>query len=200
VIAISLPPRLSSLCLLVVSFALAVMLAACSSSDDSSSSGSGDGSPAAQSTASAGGGGSGAAIEACGILTAQDVEGEIGASPSPNDTPVGPFSSCGYFDTATNFVQLQVCDCYSDSQFDDAAKSSAALFETEPTPVDGVGDKAYWLEGILWIKSGGHTLNLWISKADFFAADGTALEGADLEAVALPDTKALALKLLDRLR
>jgi hypothetical protein len=192
--------RLSSLSFLVIGLALAVLLAACGSSDDSNSPSSDDSSTGPQPTsASTDGGDSGSNVDACSILTQEDVQAEIGTAPVPNGSPVGPFSSCGYFDTATSFVQLQICDCYSDSQFDDAAKSSAAVFETEPIPVDGVGDKAYWLEGILWIKSGDHTLNLWISKADYFAADGTAMEGPDLEAAALPDTKALALKVLDRL-
>jgi len=193
------PSILKSLWFLPVCLALA--LAACSSSDDSGSSGSGGGddSTSAQPTSATDNGGGSGDYDACSILTPEDVQAEIGTAPEPNGAPVGPFSSCGYFDTATNFVQFQICDCLPGSQFNDSAKSAAEALETEVKPVDGVGDKAYWYAGLLWVQKGDAAFNLWISKAGYYAADGSALEGDALEAVSLPDEKALALKLLDRL-
>ena len=186
--------------------ALAAVLAGCSSSDEgggsgSTSSTSSDQSPptAAGDTSSESGGSQGGEIDACSILLPEDVEAEIGVSPEPNGDAVGPFQNCIYFDTASTFVQFQACYCLTDSQFDDSVKAGAEALEIELMEVDGVGDKAYWYGGILWVQRGDLALSVWISKPSYYSTDGTALEGEELDAVALPEAKALALKLMGRI-
>ena len=56
-------------------------------------------------------GGDGEEIDACAILRPEDVQPLIGSTPQAASEPIGPFQSCSYFDTATNFVQMQVCRC-----------------------------------------------------------------------------------------
>ena len=188
---------------------LALMLVACSSSDDagdSDASGGSGGSPASEGTAEPededgdeGSGASGGEIDACAILLPEDVEALLGSVPEAADDPVGPFSSCGYYDTLTSFVQLQVCRCLPGEQFDRSVESGADFLEVEAEPVEGIGDKAYWFGGILWVQQGDVAMNLWLSRSEYFEADGTALEGDALKEVSLPDTRELALELLSRL-
>jgi hypothetical protein len=198
--------RIVRLPLLVVSVLLVVTLVACSSSDDIDPP-SGDGGStdaAATSGPSEGGGGDdadgeGGEIDACSVLLPEDVEAEIGVVPEPNADPVGPFQNCIYFDTGNSFVQFQVCYCLTGSQFEESAEAGAEALELELKEVDGVGDKAYWYAGILWVQRGDLAVSVWISKPSYYAADGTALEGEALDAVALPETQALAQKLLSRI-
>ena len=193
------------LTLAFLSFALA--LAGCSSSEDGDSgSSAGGATPATDQTAEPeheegdeGSGGSDGEIDACGILRPEDVEALIGSAPEPADDPVGPFQSCGYYDTLTSFVQLQVCRCLPGDQFDQAVESGADFLELEAVPVEGIGDKAFWFAGILWVQQGDVAMNLWLSRSEYFSADGTALEGDALDEVALPDARELALELLGRL-
>jgi hypothetical protein len=198
-------PGLNHALLFAAVLVLAALLFACSSSDDDDGGGSGgssatDSQPTATASGdSSSGGSSDAEIDACSILLPEDVEAEIGATPEPQPSTAGPFQSCAYFDTATNFVQFQACHCLQGDQFDDAARAGAEALEANLIQVDGVGDKAYWYAGLLWVQSGDVTFNLWISKAAYFEADGTALEGDALDAVALPDAKALAETLLGRM-
>jgi hypothetical protein len=119
--------------------------------------------------------------------------------PAADKTPVGPFKICAYYATLTNFVQLQVCNCLHGDQFDDSVESGADFLEVEAEPVSGVGDKAFWLEGILWVQQGDIAFNLWLSTRESYAPDGTALEGDALQLAALPKTRALALRIIDRL-
>lgn len=194
----------SSVCL-----SLALALIACSSSDDvgdTDASGDSGGSPASEETAGPededgdeGGGASSGEIDACAILLPEDVEALLGSVPEAADDPVGPFSSCGYYDTLTSFVQLQVCRCLQGEQFDRSVETGADFLEVEAEPVEGIGDKAYWFGGILWVQQGDVAMNLWLSRSEYFEADGTALEGDALTDVALPDARELALELLSRL-
>jgi hypothetical protein len=198
-------PTLTRVFLLAAVLALAALLAGCSSTDDVGGSDSGDAtssaqtSPAVDETPNASSNSGGDEVDACAILLPQDVEAEIGVAPPPSSDPVGQFQSCGYFDTGTTFVQFQACRCLTGSQFDDSAKAGADALEVELKEVEGVGDKAYWYAGILWVTRGDVSFNLWISKPSYYTADGTALDGDALDAVAIPDAKALALTLLGRL-
>ena len=194
--------------LVLILISVTLLLVACSSDDDdastdSSNSGSVSGEPTSASDGADGGGDDGGSsdgeIDACSILLPEDVEAEIGVAPEPSADPIGPFQSCGYFETLTSFVQFQVCRCLSGSQFDDSAKAGAETLELELKEIDGIGDKAYWYGGILWVQKGDIAFNLWISKAAYYEDDGTALEGEALDEVSLPDTQALAVKLLSRL-
>jgi hypothetical protein len=201
-----LSPILCRAFLLATVLAFAALLAGCSSSDDTDGSGTGGATATDQpsqpdadddedesSSADAG------EIDACSILLPEDVEAELGVLPPPSADPVGQFQSCGYFETGTTFVQFQTCRCLSLSQFEDTAEAGATALEVELQEVDGVGDKAYWYAGILWVQSGDVSFNVWISKPSYYTADGTALEGDELDAVALPEARALALTLLGRL-
>jgi hypothetical protein len=154
-------------------------------------------SPAAEGNSSEAG--SGGELAACDLLTPEDVEALIGVAPEPDTQPVGPFQVCAYWDTMTNFVQFQVCRCLSGSEFDASAEAGADALGIEIEEVDGIGDKAYWFSGILWVQSGDIAFNLWISRAAYYTSDGTALEGDALKDVSLPDTQALAQTILDRL-
>jgi hypothetical protein len=140
-------------------------------------------------------------IEACDLVTAEDAAAIIGEVGEADSTPVGPFSSCYYPGTGLfEFVQVQVATgMFDDSQFISNAESSAEFLEIEPVEIPDVGDKAYWLEGILWVLSGDVTFNLWISSSDFAAEDGTALEGQALMDAALDVTADTARLIIERL-
>jgi hypothetical protein len=140
-------------------------------------------------------------IEACDLVTAEDAAAIIGEVGEGDSTPVGPFSSCYYSGTGLfEFVQVQVATgMFDESQFITNAESGAEFLEIEPVEIPDVGDKAYWLEGILWVLSGEVTFNLWISSSDFAAEDGTALEGQALMDAALDVTADTARLIIERL-
>jgi hypothetical protein len=141
----------------------------------------------------------GAFLDACALLPEEDVRALLGNLPEAATDPVGPFQTCSYYDTMTNFVQFQVCDCLHGSEFDASVKSGSGFLEVDAEPISGIGEKAYWFGGILWVQQGDTTFNLWISAKDFFEEDGTALEGDALDEAALPPARDLALKILGRL-
>ena len=140
-------------------------------------------------------------IEACDLLTAEDVAAIIGEVGEPDSTPVGSFSSCHYPGTGLfEFVQVQVAaGIFDESQFINNAESGAEFLEIEAVEISDVGDKAYWLAGILWVLSGDVTFNLWIGSSEFAAEDGTALEGQALMDAALDLTADTARLIIDRL-
>jgi hypothetical protein len=112
--------------------------------------------PAATTQAAAG------ELDPCALLTQADAEAIVGTSlGTPERQTVGPFEGCVYTDEAGAYVQLQVSsDVYTQSTFDDAMKSAAEQIDTEAQPVSGLGDKAYWVSGILWVQKGDVSLNL----------------------------------------
>lgn len=140
-------------------------------------------------------------IEACDLLTAEDAAAIIGEVGEPDSNPVGPFSSCHYPGTGLfEFVQVQVASgMFNESQFIDNAESGAEFLEIEAVEVPDVGDKAFWLEGILWVLSDDVTFNLWIGSSDFAAEDGTALSGQALMDAALEVTADTARLIIERL-
>jgi hypothetical protein len=140
-------------------------------------------------------------IEACDLITAEDAAAIIGEVGEADSTPVGPFSSCHYPGTGLfEFVQVQVATgMFNESQFINNAESGAEFLEIEPVEIPDVGDKAYWLEGILWVLSGDVTFNLWIGSTEFAAEDGTALEGQALMDAALDATTDTARMIIERL-
>ncbi|HVR77284.1 MAG TPA: hypothetical protein VMS99_02715 [Acidimicrobiia bacterium] len=140
-------------------------------------------------------------IEACDLVTAEDAAAIIGEVGEADSTPVGPFSSCHYPGTGLfEFVQVQVATgMFDESQFINNAESGAEFLEIEPVEIPDVGDKAYWLGGILWVLSGDVTFNLWIGSSEFAAADGTALEGQALMDAALDVTADTARLIIQRL-
>jgi hypothetical protein len=123
-----------------------------------------------------------------------------GSAPSPDRMQTGPFQSCSYYATLTSFVQFQVCSgCLSASQFESTVRSGADTLETTLEPVSGVGDQAFWFgDGILWVRKGSVTFNVWVSTARFYGPSG-ALEGDALKGVALPVARDLAMKVVSRL-
>jgi hypothetical protein len=140
-------------------------------------------------------------LEACDLVTAEDAAAIIGEVGEADSTPVGPFSSCYYSGTGLfEFVQVQVATgMFNESQFISNAESGAEFLEIEPVEIPDVGDKAYWLEGILWVLSGDVTFNLWIASSEFAAQDGTALEGQALMDAALDVTADTARLIIERL-
>jgi hypothetical protein len=159
----------------------------------------GDGAGSGAATTRATGSASGD-LDACELVTAEDVTEILGAAPPPPMTdPVGPFATCAYYASLRSFVQFQVCRCLDSDGFDTSAEQGAEFFDIEAKPISGIGEKAYWFEGILWVYQDGVSLNLWISRPDFFSQDGVALEGEAFEAVSLPVTRELAEKVLSRL-
>jgi hypothetical protein len=164
-------------------------------------SGCGGGDPAAVDSGSPeqSGNAGGAVLDACALLPEEDVRALLGKLPEASTDPAGPFQTCSYYDTMSNFVQFQVCDCLHGSDFDASAKSGSEFLEVEARPISGIGEKAYWFGGILWVQQGDTAFNLWISAKDFFEEDGTALEGDALDDAALPPARDLALKVLGRL-
>lgn len=136
---------------------------------------------------------------ACAVLRPEDVQPLLGAVPAPTGQTVGPFASCSYWQSGASFVQFQYCRCLQGDALEASLQGGAAALGVELRPVDGVGGRAFWLEGILWVQQGDVVFNLWISLPRYFQPDGTALSGRELEAAALPDAIALAQALLPRI-
>ena len=101
-------------------------------------------------------------LDPCALLTKADAETILGASLGESERQtVGPFETCIYGDVTGNYVQVQVSDgVYTQSTFDDAMQSAAEQLDIEAMPVSGLGDKAYWLAGVLWVQKGDVSLNL----------------------------------------
>jgi hypothetical protein len=114
---------------------------------------------------------------------------------------VGPFQSCGYYSSTGlfSFVQVQACRCLGGNQFDASARAGAEALGVTVKPVAGVGDKAYWLNGILWVQKGPYAVNLWISTEALTREGGQALQGEALERKALPKHIEVAQRVLARL-
>jgi hypothetical protein len=140
-------------------------------------------------------------IEACDLVTAEDAAAIIGEVGEADSSEIGGFSSCHYPGTGLfEFVQIQVASgMFDESQFINNAESGAEFLEIEAVEIPDVGDKAFWLEGILWVLAGDVTFNLWIGSSDFAAEDGTALEGQALMDAALDVTADTARLIIDRL-
>ena len=119
-------------------------------------------SPAAEETATAAPQPAAGELDPCALLTKAEAEGILGASLGEQERQtVGPFETCIYGDDIGNYVQVQVSsDVYTQSTFDDAMQSAAEQLDIEAMPVSGLGDKAYWLAGILWVQKGDVSLNL----------------------------------------
>jgi len=194
----------------LVGIVLAAGLAACGGDDDGVRSPTGTPGPGVTVTgpATTSGSSSGTAgnpappesdIDACSLLLPEDVEPLIGATPEPADEPIGPLATCSYWASAASFVQFQVCRCLSADEMAQSLEVGATALGVEAKELAGIGDRAYWLEGILWAQAGDVTINLWISRPAYFAADGTALGGEELEVAALPDAEALAQTVLGRI-
>jgi hypothetical protein len=173
---------------------LALLLAGCGGGDPGDEDGPGTVDPG-----STGGSEARAELDACALLPTEDVQALLGNLPEASTNPVGPFQTCSYHDTMSNFIQFQVCDCLHGGEFDASVKSGSTFLEVEATPVSGVGEKAYWFRGILWVQQGDIAFNLWVSAKEYFEKDGTALEGDALDEAALSRTSELALKVLGRL-
>jgi hypothetical protein len=101
-------------------------------------------------------------LNPCALLTKADAEAIVGASlGEPARQTAGPFETCIYNDNAGTYVQVQVgSGVYTESTFDDAMRAAAKQIDIEATPVSGLGDKAYWLSGILWVQKGDVSLNV----------------------------------------
>jgi hypothetical protein len=152
--------------------------------DDGDDSGDGDGDDDS--------GNGGASLDACELLTADDVEPLLGERPDAEQETVGLFDTCGYYATETfEFVQLQVCECLTGDDFDSSMEASAEALEVDVVDVSRVGDKAAWIDGILWTTNGDATINVWIATEEY----NTAADDAD----AIEATAELANEILDRL-
>jgi hypothetical protein len=101
-------------------------------------------------------------LDPCALVTTADVEAVLGVSlGEPEKQTVGPFETCIYSDDAGNYVQVQVgSDVYTQGTFDDAMEAAAEELDVEAEPVSGLGDKAYWLVGVLWVQKGDVSLNV----------------------------------------
>ena len=107
-------------------------------------------------------------LDPCALLTKADAETILGASLGESERQtVGPFETCIYGDVAGNYVQVQVSDgVYTQSTFDDAMQAAAEELDIEAEPVSGLGDKAYWLAGVLWVQKGDVSLDFLVQTPD----------------------------------
>jgi hypothetical protein len=184
--------------LLIILGTLGVLLAACGGSDGEERGDNGANGSAPQENTSRGG----ALTDPCTLVTKPEAEALLGVPvDAPQKQPVGPFQTCGYYAMTAilDFVQVQVCACLPGNQFDTAMRGAAMGSGVEPKAVSGIGDKAFWLNGILWVQRGQYALNLWVASRDFRTAGGQALDAATLEQRALPVHVELARKVLSRL-
>lgn len=108
------------------------------------------------------------ALDPCALVTQADAEAVVGASLGEAERQtVGPFETCIYSDDAGNYVQVQATDdVYTQDTFDDAMKAAAAELDIEAEPVSGLGDKAYWLAGVLWVQIGDASLNFLVQTPE----------------------------------
>jgi hypothetical protein len=183
-----------------VAVVLGALFVACGGGDDGGGDGAGgqDGGNPPQGQ----GGRQSGPIEACSLVTEAEAEALLGGDVGDTQkTPAGPFQSCGYYSASglLNFVQVQACRCLSGNQFDSSMRSGAETLGVTAKPVSGIGDKAYWLEGILWVQEGDYAINIWISAPGVSAENGEQLRGDALERKALPKHMELAQKALSRL-
>ena len=138
-------------------------------------------------------------IDPCDLVTQEEAETLVGHSlPEPDKRTVGPFDSCMYSGASlVDLVQVQVgSDVWSESEFDDSMVEGAKMFDIEAKPVSGLGDKAYWLEGILWVLKGDVAFNLMVSNAELTDPEK---DDEVLQQEALAVTTDLAKKVLERL-
>ncbi|HXH22161.1 MAG TPA: hypothetical protein VNN10_09030 [Dehalococcoidia bacterium] len=174
---------------------LSVALLACGGGD-------GDGGPGAQDRGPSGQAPQTTTVDACALVTRAEAEALLGSAVADTQKgPVGPFQSCGYYSSAGvfDFVQVQACRCLGGNQFDASARAGGEALGVTVKPVAGVGDKAYWLNGILWVQKGPYAVNLWISTAALTREGGQALQGEALERKALPKHIEVAQRVLARL-
>jgi hypothetical protein len=109
-------------------------------------------------------------LDPCALLTKADAEAIVGASlGEPDMQTAGPFETCIYTNDAGTYVQVQVSSgVYTESTFDDAMQAAAEQIDIEAKPVSGLGDKAYWLSGILWVQKGDVSLNVLVETPELF--------------------------------
>jgi hypothetical protein len=184
-----------------VAVLVVVLLLACGGGGDGGNDGA-SGDEGGNSPQGQGGRTSSGPIDACAHITEAAAEALLGGDVGDTQkTPAGPFQSCGYYAASglLNFVQVQACRCLQGSQFDASMRSGAEALGVTAKPVSGVGDKAYWLEGILWVQKGDYAINLWISAPSVSAEGGQQLEGEALERKALPRHVEVAKQALSRL-
>jgi hypothetical protein len=165
---------LAALFLLALSGLL--LMAACGGDDDEEATGTpsgtrasvGTASPAAEEPATAAPQASGGGLDPCALVTRADAEAVLGATlGEPERQTTGPFETCIYGDDAGNYVQVQVSEnVYTESTFDDAMKAAAEQVDIEAEPVSGLGDKAYWLVGVLWVQKGDVTLDILVQTPE----------------------------------
>jgi hypothetical protein len=197
--------------LILVAVGLLALAAACKSGGDGGDSTGDQGTPSEQETkppaddgaddGDDGGddGGAGLEVDPCELVTKEDAAALLGGTvPEPERQTVGPFESCFYTGSGIfDFVQAQVgSDVWTESEFDDSIQSSVDFIDIEADSVSGLGDKAYWLEGILWVLDGDVAFNLWVSNEALSDPDK---DESVLQEEALAVTTELAETVLGRL-
>jgi hypothetical protein len=140
------------------------------------------------------------AIDACALLTGADAESLLDESvPEPGHFPLPPWSTCSYFVSTNHFAQLQICHCFPGDQFDENVRAGAESIEVVAEPVSELGDKAYWLDGVLWVQRGDVVFNVWVLIPSYFEDDGRMLHGDKLTEAALATTRGAAERIISRL-
>jgi hypothetical protein len=125
-------------------FIVCMLLAACGETPSGSASG------------TQGQGGS-SNLNPCSLLTKTQAETLLGATiAQPTSRQLGPTINCSFGPKGElNFLTLTVFDHnYSKSQFQAELKSNEILFKGTATSISGVGDEAYYIEGLLNVLKG----------------------------------------------
>jgi len=139
-------------------------------------------------------------LDPCELVTQADAEEVLGVSLGEQERQtVGPFETCIYGDITGNYVQVQASDeVYTEGSFDDAMQAAADQLDIEAEPVSGLGDKAYWLAGVLWVQKGDVSLDFLVQTPELtqLRLEGDT-EGEKQESLAL--TTELAGKALEAL-
>ena len=162
-------PRRALAALFFLALSGLVLLAACGGDDEEATPSPGATQvPGVTQTPAATGEPAAGELDPCALVTQADAEEVVGATLSePERQTVGPFETCIYGDDAGNYVQVQVgSDVYTQSTFDDAMEGAAEQLDIEAEPVSGLGDKAYWLAGVLWVQKGDVSLNLLVQTPE----------------------------------
>ena len=107
-------------------------------------------------------------LDPCELVTQADAEEVLGVSLGEQERQtVGPFETCIYGDVTGNYVQVQASDeVYTEGSFDDAMQAAADQLDIEAEPVSGLGDKAYWLAGVLWVQKGDVSLDFLVQTPE----------------------------------
>lgn len=97
-------------------------------------------------------------VDPCSLLSETQAQSFLGVSSiaKPESKVIGVASSCNFGPKGElNFLTVSVLNkTYSKSQFEAERKTNEGLFSETAEPVAGIGDEAYYIDGLLSVLKG----------------------------------------------